>query len=196
VSKVNYIMVFNFDNSKKVFLEKKDKSNKGSWDTKIVGLCDKLNSNDNYCTTSSCSGRIVLIIDAEKKKPGLFLFRTHDKISFDKLKKEIEGAAEKIKEGMVYFKQEPCILAVSSRNKEKQWELFNKAKDAGWKKSGVISMDKKFLVQLMSTEMIAFPVIDNSKVLVDDEFLKIVVKKANSNLERTWSKIERLNELV
>jgi len=32
--------------------------------------------------------------------------------------------------------------------------------------------------------------------LVDDEFLKVVVEKANSNLERSWEKIERLEGLV
>ena len=189
-------MVFNFDNSKKVFLEKEDKSDKGYVDSNIVELVGKLNSSGDYFTTSSCSGRIVLLIEAEKKKHGLFLFRSHGLIGFNELKTAVLKAAEKIDDGMVYFKQEPCFVVVSCRNKEKQWSLFSSARNNGWKKSGIYSLDKKFLVELMSTEIIAFPVIEDGGVLVDDDFLRVVVRKANSNLERCWRKIDRLKELV
>jgi len=188
-------MVYNFDNSKKVFLEKADKSNKGDWDLRIIDLCNEINLSSDYFTTSSCSGRIILIIEDEKKRPGLFLFRSHDLVSFDMLKEEIEKVSDKYK-GMIYFKQEPCLLVVSCRNKERQWPLFNEARNNGWKKSGILSLDKKFLVELMSTESITFPIIDNGKVLVDDEFLRIVLDKANGNLEKGWEKIGRLREFI
>ncbi|MEK6830748.1 MAG: hypothetical protein AABX77_01855 [Nanoarchaeota archaeon] len=193
-------MAFNFDNSKKLALIKKDKSNKKAIDKKIKSLCEKINSNKNYFTTSSCSGRIVLIIDEEKKKPDLFLFRTHNKINFINLKKEIDKCKNKnlnrIMNKTVYFKQEPCILVVSCRDKENQWKLFSKAKNNGWKKSGILSLDKKLLTELMSTENISFPVINKGKLLVGDDFLKIVVKKANNNLKRGWEKIKRLEILI
>ncbi len=193
-------MAFNFDNSKKLALIKKDKSNKKAIDKKIKSLCEKINSNKNYFTTSSCSGRIVLIIDEEKKKPDLFLFRTHNKINFINLKKEIDKCKNKnlnrIMNKTVYFKQEPCILVVSCRDKENQWKLFSKAKNNGWKKSGILSLDKKLLAELMSTENISFPVINKGKLLVGDDFLKIVVKKANNNLKRCWEKIKRLEMLI
>ena len=190
-------MTFNFNNSKNVFLRKKDKSNKGSFDEKIVNLINKINSKDNYFTTSSCSGRIVLIIDEEKKMPGLFLFRSHKKISLSQLKKEINKIlTKKVNNKIIYFKQEPCILVVSCRNKEKQWQLFNKAKNNGWKKSGILSLDKKFLIELMSTENISFPICNMGRTLVNDKFLKIVIKKTNYNLERGWEKIKRLEKLI
>ncbi len=47
----------------------------------------------------------------------------------------------------------------------------------------------------MSTENISFPLINNGKVLVDDEFLGLVVEKSNDNLERSWDKIKRLEML-
>lgn len=195
-------MVFNFDNSKKVLLSKKDKSSKGSLDKKIIGLCNWINKNNNYFTTSSCSGRIVLIIEENKKKPNLFLFRIHDKISPEKLKQELNKIVrdknlKKILENkMIYFKQEPCLLVVSCRDKNYQWKFFNLARNNGWKKSGILSLNKKFLVELMSTENISFPIVKNRKILVSDDFLKIVVKKANNNLERGWEKIERLKKLI
>ena len=48
---------------KKDILSKKDKSHIGKWDEKIVGLCEKINKSDKYYTTSSCSGRVIMIFD-------------------------------------------------------------------------------------------------------------------------------------
>ena len=61
---------------KKAILKKLDKSSKGDWDEKIISLCDKINSNDNYYTTSSCSGRIIIMKDVVKKGKGLFPGKT------------------------------------------------------------------------------------------------------------------------
>lgn len=209
-------MTFNFNNSKKMALSKRDKSNKGNWDNKIKNLCNKINKNKNYFTTSSCSGRIILIIDEEKKRPGLILFRTHNRITFNQLKNVINNIINRIdnvnknnlkskinktitdktlKNKTILFKQEPCILVVSCRNKESQWKLFSLAKNNGWKKSGILSLDKKLLIELSSTENISFPIINKEKLIVNDNFLKIVIKKANKNLNRGYKKIKRLGRL-
>jgi tRNA(Phe) wybutosine-synthesizing methylase Tyw3 len=76
-----------FNQGKKKQLSKEDKSNIGEWDFRIAELCNKINNNTNYYTTSSCSGRIVLLKASEEKQPDAFLFRTHKKINFLKLKK-------------------------------------------------------------------------------------------------------------
>ena len=191
-------MTFNFENSKKVFLLKKDKSNKQSIDKKIKRLCGIINKNKNYFTTSSCSGRIILIIDDEKKKPGLFLFKSHEKITFNKLKNEIKKIIIniKLKNKIIFLKQEPCLLVVSCKNKKNQWKLFSLARNNGWKKSGILSLNKKFLIELISTENLSFPIIKNNKLLVNSDFIKIVIKKSNKNLERGWKKINRLEKLI
>ena len=44
-----------FQKRKQDVLSKIDKSFIGKWDEKIVLLCDKINSLENYYTTSSCS---------------------------------------------------------------------------------------------------------------------------------------------
>ena len=186
--------MFNFDSTKKDILEKEDKSNVGSIDTPIQDLCEIINNDKNYFTTSSCSGRITLIDDKEKKSPDVFLFRSHEKVELDELKKGILDAAEKVREGIVMFKQEPCLVVVSCRDKDKQWELFSEARNNGWKKSGILSINKKMLVELMSSENISFPIIKDGGILIDDEFLEIILEKANSNLEKGWEKINKLKE--
>eukprot|EP00929_Paragymnodinium_shiwhaense_P040325 TRINITY_DN21069_c1_g1_i1.p1 TRINITY_DN21069_c1_g1~~TRINITY_DN21069_c1_g1_i1.p1 ORF type:complete len:550 (+),score=138.61 TRINITY_DN21069_c1_g1_i1:138-1787(+) len=46
-----------FATRKENFLQKPDKSPKGSFDTRVVDICDFINSREDLFTTSSCSGR-------------------------------------------------------------------------------------------------------------------------------------------
>ena len=184
-----------FSQIKQDIFERKDKSDIGEIDKKIRKLCEKINKKKEYYTTSSCAGRIVLIIANEKKKSGLFLFRNHEKIKLDELKREIERAGRKTKK-LIYFKQEPCILHVACLNLEYAQKLLNKAKLAGWKNSGIIASNKKIILEMRSTEKLELPIIKNKKLLVDDDFLKVLVKEANERLERTWDKIEKLSNLL
>lgn len=186
-----------FEKRKKDCLGKLDKSNIGSWDAKIKDLCEKINNKNNLYTTSSCAGRIVLLKDEDKKAKNKFLFRTHDKISFSELKEKIGNVKEKDKEkGLIYFKQEPCILHVACDNLDDARDLLEKAKLVGWKRSGVMSVNKRFMLELMSTENIGFPIIQDGKLLVNDDFLKLVVKQSNKKLGRTWEKIQKLEKLI
>src|SRR3989344_9321387 len=185
-------MTFNFAHSKKIALEKKnDKSSIGFWDKEISGLCEKINKKKDYYTTSSCSGRIVLIKGKEKKEKGLFLFRTHNKINFKQLKKELENL--KNTKELIYFKQEPCLVVIACNSSEKQQEILNKARNAGWKKSGIITIINKRIVELMSTEKISFPIMNKGEILVNDNFLKLIIKESNRKLKKTWDKIIQLD---
>ena len=182
-----------FEKRKKATLSKLDKSFKKSWDERIVGLCEKINFLDNFYTTSSCSGRVVLIRDERKKGPGLFVKVWHGKISFEELRKELE----KIKKGNVKFKSEPCILHVACESLEEGLDFLEKARGVGFKRGGLISGSKnKFVLELIGTEKLEFPIIENGKILVDDKFLKLIVKKSNDNLKRSWDRIERLKNIL
>ena len=188
-------MVDKFLKSKKGRLGRGDKSSIGDWDKPITKLCDKINDSGDYYTLSSCSGRIVLIKETLDKKPGLFLFRTHKKTSFKELKKELVKASKKTKD-LIYLKQEPCVLAVSCRNLDVEQKLLDKARASGWKKSGITTTSKKFVVELFSTERIDVPIVNNGRILVDDNYLKMLVKEANSKLIRTFEKIKRLEKEI
>lgn len=201
----------NFNQQKNRQLEKVDKSSIGNWDFKIKALCNIINKKKNYYTTSSCSGRVCLMKGLDKKGKGIFLFRNHDKLSFSNFKEEINKILNKEK-NLIYFKQEPCILHVACRTLSDAFFIVRKAKEAGWKRSGVMSSgeicsrgkcppshpnsNKRTMVELHSTELMSFPVANNGKVLVNDGFLKLIVKLSNEKLERVWEKIERLERLV
>ena len=181
-----------FERRKEDCLGKDDKSSIGSWDKPILALCNKINSKKSLYTLSSCSGRIVLIKNLDKKQPGMFILRSHDKITFNQLKKALENYDGK--ENLI-FKQEAGILHICCKEVSDAEELLNKARTAGWKNSGIMSLSGRIVLELRSTEYISLPIYEK-EILVDDKFLKILVKEANRKLERAWEKINKLEKLI
>jgi len=180
--------IFNY--RKKQQLVKIDKSSKGNWDEKVISLCSKINCSKDYYTTSSCSGRIVLIKGSKIKSKDLFLFVSHSKISLNQLKKNISNIKGK---GLIYFKQDPVILHIACKDLESAQKLIDFANNcAGWKRCGIITTNKRFVVELGGTEKMEFPFFYDGKILVDDDFLKILIKLSNKNLELGWEKISKL----
>ena len=231
-----------FNQRKKDIFSKQDKSSKGEVDKKISSLCNKINEKDNYYTTSSCAGRVVLIVDKNKKEKRVFRFVSHELINFEELKKELisliqpatsptttpdlsrsqssrglknivnnktkndlNGISDKIKKSAIKlsnlnikFKQEPCIIHVACRTLKDAQKFLILAQRAGWKRSGIIASgtNGRFIVEAISTEKLEFPIIINEKIIVDDNFLKIIVEKANENLKKSWKKIESLEKSI
>jgi len=184
----------NFSQQKKKQFSKQDRSSKQSYDEAIIPLCRKINSNPAYYTTSSCAGRILLIKASETKKPGLFIFKTHDKITFRQLKEELKRASKD--KNLIYFKQDPCILHVSARDINSAQILLDKAKFTGWKRSGMIASKKRIMLELMSTEHLSLPIMNKGKILFSDEYLHLLVKEANSKLEKTREKLKKLEKII
>lgn len=184
----------NFSERKNIQLKKQDKSNIGGIDRQISKLVKKINSLENYYTTSSCAGRITMLKDMEQKKDNLFVFRTHEKTSFEEIKQELRKATKYKK--LVYFKQEPCILHVACKNIAAAQRLIDKAKFVGFKKSGMFATRNRVICELLSTENIILPILDKGRVLVSDGFLRLIVREANKKLERTRQKINRLYDLL
>ena len=187
-------MINSFQQRKQDVLFKIDKSSIGKWDEKIISLCKKINSKENYYTTSSCSGRIILMIDQEKKGENLFFFVFHDKINLRELREQLNLALKKNK--TIKFKLEPAIIHIACKTFKDAEKLFEIGKNAGWKRLGIIGTRNGFTFELNSTEKLEFPIIKNKKILVDDDFLKIIVDEANGKMEIGWGKIRKLEGLM
>ena len=243
-------------------LSKIDKSYIGEWDKKIISLCNKINSNKNYYTTSSCSGRVVLMIDQNKKSHNLFLKISHELISFNWLKNNLNkiknkfdsvrsfgflpkfgnskklkgehfretnlfllktsgsasgvfddsrslsgnfknsklqiknnsGQSKKLKTKLIKLKCEPPILHVVCRNLESASLLLEKAKSSGMKHSGIHCLGRNITLEIHSDDRLEFPIFNKNKILVDDNFLKLVAKESNKKLKKSWKMIENLSE--
>ena len=182
----------NFEKEKKEFLGKKDKSRKGSIDDKIKKLVSKINSLEDFYTTSSCSGRILLftVPKSNKKNKVQYLFCSHKKIQYKEIKKTI---TKKLPKDDVWFKVQPVILHVACETINCAKKFLNTARDIGFRRSGIISIGKsKIIVELISTEEIEAIVSKNGRLLIDEDYFKILVKEGNKKLEKTWEKIDKL----
>ena len=109
--------------------------------------------------------------------------------AIEKAFEEYEG-----KEGLV-FKQEPGILHICCKEIDVAENILNKARLAGWKNSGIMSLAGRIVLELRSTEHISLPIYEKG-LLVDDKFLKILVKEANKKLEKSWEKINNLEKVI
>ena len=178
-----------FENDKKVFLSKLDKSKKKSIDNKIRKLINLINSLPNYYTTSSCSGRIVLLKHKPSKKGSTWLFSSHNTVNFNQLKNI------KLPKEEVWFKQEPLIMHVCCKNIEAAKKFLSIMRKL-FKRTGIIGLGKKITIEIIGNEHIDTIISKNRKLLVTEDYLKVLVKKANKKLKNNHTNIERFYNIV
>ncbi len=182
-----------FTRRKLSVLLKKDKSSIGKWDKPILKLCKKINQSKDYYTTSSCSGRILLMIDQEKKSKNLFLYSSHKLVTFKEIKHTLENIP---KNKNIKFKLDPCIIHLACKDFECANKLLEIARNTGWKKSGILSYNKskRIIIELNGTGKLEFPIISKNKILINDKFLKVVVNQSNQKLKHSWKLINNLEK--
>ncbi len=184
----------NFEKEKKDCLNKIDKSKKGSIDKKIKELVDLINSLKDYYTTSSCSGRILLIKRPKsgKKCDVDFLFESHNKVSFE----EVKSYLKNIPKQDLWFRQESMILHVVCRTIENAQKILDLSNRIGFKHSGIITTRKKIVVEIIGSEQFDTIIAKHGKVFVGDEYLRLLVDEADKKLEINNRKIKRFYGLI
>ncbi len=183
-----------FELDKKNALGKDDKSSKGSWDEKIIPLCDAINSKDNYYTTSSCAGRMVLlkIPGSGTKADAEWLFVSHDKFSLEQLKESIKEVPEE----QVVYRYEPFIIHVVCRTIEDADKLLRLVRSIGLKRCGIISLSKKITVEIIGTANISTLFSQEKKILLPEEYIRIMIETSNMLLEGNWKILDMLTRLL
>jgi tRNA wybutosine-synthesizing protein 3 len=181
-----------FDNHKKLALSKPDNSAIGSIDKAIKPLCDLINASDNYFTTSSCSGRIVVMSEPEdhRKNEAQWLFVTHEQTDFNTVQSRITP----LPRDEIWLRAEGIILHVACRTHRDAFTLVSAAREAGLKRSGVISSRNKTIVEIIDTETLELPIAVEGTLLVSEEYLTRVLEIASKKLERTRKKMKRLQK--
>lgn len=156
-----------------------DKSPQGFIDEDIKGLLEVLNDK-GYSTTSSCSGRIVLITKSGEKGSAKWLFKSHKKVDSNKIFEIIQ------KNSPVWFLQEPFIIHAKAEDLESAQKLLTIAKNSGLKISGITSI-KNCTLEIRGTERM--------ETLLDKNcnkgYLSILTEEANKRLQRTKDKMNR-----
>ncbi|WP_457741461.1 tRNA(Phe) 7-((3-amino-3-carboxypropyl)-4-demethylwyosine(37)-N(4))-methyltransferase Taw3 [Thermococcus sp.] len=191
-----FLYTKNFDEQKAKAMEGLRKAlEAGKVDRDIITLLEKINSMENYFTTSSCSGRISVMEMPHfgDKVNSVWLGKWHREVSFE----EVLGAIGRHRKGQLWFLVRSPILHVSARTMEDAVKLLNLTIGLGFKYSNIKSVShKKLLVEIRSTERMDVPLGKNGELWVSNEYIARIVGIANSQVRRFKRKLKRLEEEV
>ncbi|XP_070701293.1 tRNA wybutosine-synthesizing protein 3 homolog [Pempheris klunzingeri] len=173
-------------------LSRLDHSKKGSVDGDIEHVVSLLNSCEQFFTTSSCSGRIILIDGAPgssevHKQNCVWLFVSHQKCESDDL---VSGLARS--RGDAVLKFEPFVLHVQCRQLEDAQGMHSVAVNSGFRNSGLtVSKTGKIIMAVRSTHGLEVPLSQEGKLLVEQEYIHFLTQIANQKMEENLRRIHR-----
>ncbi len=171
-------------------LEKYERAKReGKVDDDIISLLNEINSSLHYYTTSSCSGRIILIQLPEigDKINSEIIGKWHRKVEFSEILERLKN----YKEGYLFLLVQSSIIHVVCENLEYANKLLEIARNCGFKYSSIKSIKKgRFLVEILSSENLHIPLGEEGKIRVNKEDLEFFIRTSNIILERIKRKLK------
>jgi len=127
---------------------------KGEADEEILDLVRAINKKEEYITSSSCAGRILLLEGTSKGEA-----KHYKKWHRLPKKTELKKAVEKYKGGKIlWLRAEPFILHVFCKNMEAAMEFMRRAKNAGVKRGGIQYSRNFYFIEIQGTAGLNMPV--------------------------------------
>ncbi len=170
----------------------------GMVDTDIADILVALNSIPCIVTTSSCSGRIVVIAakTPHDKRSSSFVFKSHKKITMDDLERVIEGLVKDgFREEFVWISVQPVILHMYVCGYLNAVSVMRIFESIGFKYACMkpTRHENVFYVHISGTERLDIPLFLIKSKTSDVERTVILL---NTYLSFTKSKVERLRKAV
>jgi len=182
---------------RKEFLDAKEKAlkslekacNEKKADKKILPLITLINKSKDCYTSSSCSGRIVIleIPQIGDKNKARFLGIWHKKIEL----KEVETAVSKANQGYLWFIAQSPIIHIITDKIEVADKMLKTAIGSGFKNSGPKSLGSKIVVEVCSTERLDTPIGKDGFLYYKYIYLQILIDISNEILQKSTDKIAR-----
>jgi len=162
-------------------------------DKRVIPIISLINDDENYVTTSSCAGRMVMmqLPTVGDKKQAMFLGRWHRHVEFS----EVRDALEKYSKGQLWFIAQSPIFHIAVKSIDAADDLVKLGIGAGFKHSGFKSIKTNTIVELCSTERMDVPLGINDKCIVSEKYLLMIVKLGNDLLLRSQKKLDRLQKI-
>ncbi|RME52631.1 hypothetical protein D6783_04210 [Candidatus Woesearchaeota archaeon] len=173
-----------------------DRSDKGSVDEPIRECLAVLNKHASFYTTSSCSGRIVLldVPESGKKHEARFLLRCHDEVDPEDVKRCV---AEASSEGLLWLRFQPAILHLCARTIEDAQRFIDVVRPLGFKRCGIFSLkEERLMIEMIGPEELAVPIADREQVWVEHGLLERFVAVANAMMRRNKKRLEQVTAAV
>ena len=158
-------------------------------DPLMIDLAKHIASSKNYFSTSSCSGRIILlqINDAEDKQPEGFFRKWHSQVKAEEVWEALQEKTEK----NIWFKQEPFVLVIGSQDFEHAKTIIEICKELGIKRCGISFFEEgKVLLEVFGSQGMSFMVKKKNKLLILEEMMKEQVEIANQKWKKNDEKLK------
>jgi tRNA wybutosine-synthesizing protein 3 len=176
---------------KSKILSRADNSKAGQIDEEIKELVKLINSKKDYCTTSSCAGRITLIEKkSERKIDSCWLLAKHCPVTLKEVISRLKSEHD------VWLLQESFILHVFCRDLGSADTFLRACHTVGLKRAGIISISNKIMIECMGNEKIETIIIKKGKLAADETCIKILVDECNSKMKRNRAKMDKLNDAL
>lgn len=166
--------------------------NENKVDEDIKDILKIINSNDEYFTSSSCSGRIVLIElpSLGNKKEAKFLGKWHRVVEYF----EIDNALKSANKGMIWLLAQSPILHIIAKSNISADKMIKIAISSGFKNSGIKSFSSNIVVEICSTERLDMPIGRDSDLYCSKKHLDFLIDVSNDIIKRSKNKLKLLKK--
>jgi tRNA wybutosine-synthesizing protein 3 len=161
-------------------------------DPGILPILDIINESENYYTSSSCFGRIVLleIPSIGDKKEAKFLGKWHKTINVDELLSAVKNAET----GQLWFLSQSPIIHITAKTNNAADKILKTAIASGFKNSGLKSIGKKIVVEVLSTERLDTPVGKDGVLFCNKDHLELLVNISNEIMKKSTLKLQKFEK--
>ncbi len=163
----------------------------GYLDQDIVDILVEIFLRPKSFTTSSCSGRIVVMdsVFPWAKEETMIVFKKHSPITLEELLRVVrEPRAE-----MLWLSVQGPIIHVETLDLEEAFTVLEVARRAGFKHSGILASTRKgVLVELRTGVRVNVPLGDVDSLWVREDKLRDLVELANRALLEAKGRLDRL----
>jgi len=164
----------------------------GEVDRRALPLLEALNAREDYFTTSSCAGRIVLleVSSIGNKTDARFLEKWEEPMDVA----AVHTALARAESGQLWLMAQPPIFHVATTDLDAATVLLDVARQSGFKNSSIKALGSKIRVEIASTEEMDVPLGRDGRLLCSGEYLDMVVAVANEILHSMEDKLASLQD--
>eukprot|EP01091_Cochliopodium_minus_P012048 TRINITY_DN3566_c0_g2_i1.p1 TRINITY_DN3566_c0_g2~~TRINITY_DN3566_c0_g2_i1.p1 ORF type:complete len:250 (-),score=70.56 TRINITY_DN3566_c0_g2_i1:34-783(-) len=178
--------------------EKFDKSRAGGVDKDIKEFNITINNTTHMYTTSSCAGRSIVTQSNPSQDEKLsynieWVYVTHDMVDHKVVTEAITEKLKKEQGSEVWFKLEPPMVAICCSSVEVAQKIIDFARgSSGIKRSFITGTTDRVMLCVTDTMRIETLIAKNGNFLVSNDYIEIMCQHANSKLEQSRSRFEKL----
>ena len=172
-----------------------DAKSEGLVDEGVISVLNSFNSHPELFTTSSCAGRLQLIVLPDiGRKDSVELRKTwHRSVKFEEVKEALDNLDIPSNSIVILQGQSP-IFHVSCRTMELAQKFRGIVHSQGWKYSSLITGNEdKWVVEVLSASRIDNLLFRDGVIdPPDDDRLKFIIEESNKILIKAQSRLEAL----